>query len=64
MRPDRRDEISALNDTFGETMASLKRSKLGGGRGRALYSLPWYMIIGPPAVGKSTALVRSGLRFP
>jgi type VI secretion system protein ImpL len=30
----------------------------------ALYSLPWYIIIGPPGSGKSTALQESGLNFP
>ncbi|MFS0738576.1 type VI secretion system membrane subunit TssM [Sphingomonas sp. 1P06PA] len=29
-----------------------------------LYSRPWYIIIGPPGAGKTTALVHSGLRFP
>jgi type VI secretion system protein ImpL len=30
----------------------------------ALYELPWYMIIGNPAAGKSTAILNSGLQFP
>ncbi|MCZ6702702.1 MAG: type VI secretion system membrane subunit TssM, partial [Ignavibacteria bacterium] len=29
-----------------------------------LYKLPWYMIIGPPAAGKTTAIQNSGLEFP
>ena len=29
-----------------------------------LYQLPWYMFIGAPGSGKTTALVNSGLRFP
>lgn len=29
-----------------------------------LYDLPWYVIIGPPGSGKTTALVNSGLKFP
>ena len=29
-----------------------------------LYDLPWYVIIGPPGSGKTTALVNSGLHFP
>ncbi len=29
-----------------------------------LYQLPWYMIIGAPGAGKTTALVNSGLQFP
>lgn len=30
----------------------------------ALYALPWYMVIGPSAAGKSTLFARSGLHFP
>ena len=29
-----------------------------------LYQLPWYVMIGPPGSGKTTALTRSGLHFP
>ncbi|UQY44737.1 type VI secretion system membrane subunit TssM [Mixta hanseatica] len=29
-----------------------------------LYQLPWYVIIGAPGAGKTTALVNSGLQFP
>ncbi|CFQ39229.1 type VI secretion system membrane subunit TssM [Yersinia bercovieri] len=29
-----------------------------------LYQLPWYMVIGAPGAGKTTALVNSGLNFP
>ena len=29
-----------------------------------LYDLPWYILIGPPGAGKTTALVNSGLKFP
>ena len=29
-----------------------------------LYELPWYIIIGPPGSGKTTALLNSGLKFP
>lgn len=31
---------------------------------RELYELPWYIIIGPPGSGKTTALRKSGLNFP
>ena len=30
----------------------------------SLYSLPWYVVIGPPGAGKTTALINSGLDFP
>src|SRR5437763_13798601 len=29
-----------------------------------LYEQPWYVIIGPPGAGKTTALLNAGLRFP
>ena len=45
-----------------DALATLK--KAGGGKGDYLYDLPWYVIIGPPGAGKTTALVNSGLKFP
>jgi len=33
-------------------------------RRRYVYELPWYVIIGAPGVGKTTALLNSGLSFP
>jgi type VI secretion system protein ImpL len=63
-RPERRQEILALQQQMGEAIRSLQRSKLGGRGGKAaLYALPWYVILGPPAAGKTTALERSGLAF-
>ena len=46
---------------MGEAIATLKRT---GKRRNFLYELPWYIIIGPPGAGKTTALVNSGLKFP
>lgn len=65
-RPDRKEEIDAVRVQFEKGIAALKESKLSKGlRGKAaLYALPWYMFIGPPASGKSTALRHSGLQFP
>ena len=60
-RPDRRGEIGALQDTMKSGIAALKKTR--GGR-RALATLPWYVIIGPPGAGKTTALKQSGLDFP
>jgi type VI secretion system protein ImpL len=65
-RPERRAEIQALQKQISDGISALKSSKLGGkkrGSG-ALYSLPWYAIIGPPGAGKTTALRHSGLIFP
>jgi len=42
---------------------ALSRLKKTGGA-TYLYDLPWYVIIGPPGAGKTTALVHSGLEFP
>ena len=58
------EEIALLTEGFEEAVGSLKKSRIGGQKGTALYALPWYMIVGPPAAGKSTALLRSGLNFP
>jgi len=64
VRPDRRPEIIALREQMKAAISGLKRSKLGGrGGSSALYALPWYAIVGPPAAGKTTALEKSGLSF-
>ena len=64
-RPDLQADIEAMRGEFTKAVAALKTSKLGGkSAAEALYALPWYMIIGPPGSGKSTALRNSGLRFP
>lgn len=59
-------EIEELRDKMNKAIASLKSSELGSHhRGNAaLYALPWFMIIGPPAAGKTTLLRNSGLNFP
>jgi len=66
-RPERRAEIQELQKQLQNGITAIKSSKLGrsGKRGAAaLYSMPWYMIIGPPGAGKTTALKHSGLVFP
>ena len=54
-------ELGELRDKMRGAIAKLKKSK--GGR-RSLYELPWYVMIGPPGAGKTTAIVNSGLQFP
>ncbi len=63
-RPDQLSDARALAANFDKALAALKSSKLARGRGGALYALPWYVIIGPPGAGKSTAIRQSGLKFP
>lgn len=65
-RPDVQDELAAIKEKLNRAMQVLKQSRIARGhRGaEALYVLPWYMIIGPSASGKSTAIRNSGLHFP
>lgn len=59
------EEIHQLNQRFNQALGTLKQLKFSGsGRKKALYELPWYIIVGPPGSGKTTALVNSGLEFP
>ncbi|MFO0698097.1 MAG: type VI secretion system membrane subunit TssM [Nitrospira sp.] len=62
-RSEKREDLEAVRVQFEKGIAALKDSQLGNGKA-ALYALPWYMFIGPPASGKSTALRHSGLQFP
>lgn len=49
----------------GRMAAALKQLREAGGNKRGyLNAQPWYVIIGPPGAGKTTALLNSGLRFP
>jgi type VI secretion system protein ImpL len=60
-----RQETEVIRKRLLEAIATIKGSKLGQLSGSAaLYELPWYMIIGNPAAGKSTAIASSGLQFP
>ena len=55
------DEL-ILRERMKDALATLK--KASGGKTNYLYDLPWYILIGPPGSGKTTALVNSGLKFP
>lgn len=68
-------EAAQLQQRFASALQQLRTMRFGprGGHwssmswkfGRSyLYQLPWYMIIGAPGAGKTTALLNSGLSFP
>jgi type VI secretion system protein ImpL len=66
-------EVEVIGKRFADAVALLKRHRIGAGKRSRLaalgaqpyvYQLPWYVIIGAPGAGKTTALANSGLEFP
>ncbi len=58
-------ELDALRTRLTDAVKTIKTSKIGQlSGGSALYELPWYIVIGNPAAGKSSAVINSGLQFP
>jgi type VI secretion system protein ImpL len=57
------EEVAVLRKRFEDAIATLRVSS-GRKSNVSLYELPWFVIIGPPGSGKTTALVNSGLEFP
>ncbi|MGE8657919.1 MAG: type VI secretion system membrane subunit TssM [Achromobacter sp.] len=68
---DASSEVRAVRLVVSKAVGQLKRLR-GAPQGwrrlleskRYLYELPWYMIIGTPGAGKTTAVLNSGLEFP
>jgi len=59
------EEMHVIGERFNQALVTLKKIKFKGSRSsKALYELPWYIIIGPPGSGKTTALINSSLEFP
>jgi type VI secretion system protein ImpL len=58
---DKNSDARLLETRMREAVATLGRN---GKRRNFLYELPWYVVIGAPGAGKTTALVNSGLKFP
>ncbi|KPF63523.1 type VI secretion system membrane subunit TssM [Porphyrobacter sp. AAP60] len=56
------EEAGAVQGRMAEALKQLREA--GGGKRGYLNAQPWYVIIGPPGAGKTTALLNSGLRFP
>ena len=60
-----RGEIEVVRERLLEAIKTIKQSNLGKRSGKtALYELPWYMVIGHPAAGKSSVIAHSGLKLP
>jgi type VI secretion system protein ImpL len=59
-------ELALLRKRFEEALAALRaaRFRTPEGERRTVARLPWYMFIGAPGSGKTTALLNAGLRFP
>lgn len=58
-----REQIRQLQSSWTEAMETLKRSHLRK-FGNPLYVLPWYLVIGESASGKTTAIKSAGLSSP
>ncbi len=56
--PSRRAQMDSLRKKFDEGLRVYRQ------RGKDLYSVPWYVVIGEPASGKSAAIRNSGVGFP
>lgn len=66
-------EVEELRQRFATALGTLKKTRFkqeNAGRfawlrgKQYLYQLPWYVFIGAPGSGKTTALINSGLQFP
>lgn len=59
------EDVAQLQKNFQAALKVLRTTKMKGQHGeQPFHNLPWYIIIGPPGAGKTTALANSGLRFP
>lgn len=63
MKEDERKHVTELQERFREAVAALKGSHLKK-QGNPLYVLPWYMVIGESASGKTTAIKSARLSSP
>jgi type VI secretion system protein ImpL len=68
-------EVKQLRERFEAALKTLRNARFGAKGGvwsslswkfgrQYLYELPWYVIVGAPGAGKTTALLNSGLQFP
>jgi len=59
-------ELESIQARFKQAAEDLQDARFPSpdGRPRAIEEMPWYVMIGAPGSGKTTALLNSGLRFP
>jgi len=59
-------ELETIRARFKQAAEDLDGARFASpdGKGRAVEELPWYVMIGAPGSGKTTALINSGLRLP
>ena len=57
------EDLEEMEERARTALELMKRAQLGKDR-QFVYELPWYIIIGPPGAGKTTALQNAGLEFP
>jgi len=67
-------DVAKLRERFDEALGILRKARFEQSKpsligrllrhGKYVYELPWYVIIGAPGAGKTTALLNSGLSFP
>ena len=72
--PTESPDLAAVRARFERALLQLRSARFGSGKllegwsarlnGRYVYELPWYLIIGAPGSGKTTALHHCGLNFP
>ena len=55
------EELTAMSTKLKTSLALLRKAR---GTKGYIYEQPWYVIIGPPGAGKTTALLNAGLKFP
>ncbi len=58
------EDIKELNESFSLLKSVLRRNWDKKSSGSYIYALPWYLMIGLSGSGKTSLVVRSGLKFP
>ena len=66
-----KENLKAVSGIVSRAVAQLRQMHAKGGllrrlfeSKRHLYEFPWYMLVGNPGAGKTTAILNSGLKFP